>query len=119
MERFLSLSDDDEDCAPPEDEHFVVKQLRDINWIVANCTLPSNLFHILRRQIALPFRKPLVLMTPKSLLRHPEARSSFDLYLEGTEFQRYVVDIYLRFGSFYLVLFLNLQERTYFMDVLC
>ncbi|XP_026471313.1 2-oxoglutarate dehydrogenase, mitochondrial-like [Ctenocephalides felis] len=90
MERFLSLSDDDEDCAPPEDEHFVVKQLRDINWIVANCTLPSNLFHILRRQIALPFRKPLVLMTPKSLLRHPEARSSFDLYLEGTEFQRVI-----------------------------
>ena len=43
--------------------------------IVANCSTPANYFHILRRQIALPFRKPLVIMTPKSLLRHPECKS--------------------------------------------
>jgi 2-oxoglutarate dehydrogenase E1 component len=55
---------------------------------VANCSTPANYFHILRRQIALPFRKPLILMTPKSLLRHPEARSSFDLMTENTEFLR-------------------------------
>ena len=40
------------------------------NWIVANCTTPANYFHILRRQLHRTFRKPLILMTPKSLLRH-------------------------------------------------
>ncbi|MFT4968141.1 MAG: 2-oxoglutarate dehydrogenase E1 component [Candidatus Deianiraeaceae bacterium] len=41
------------------------------NIIVANCTTPANLFHILRRQVKMPFRKPLIVMSPKSLLRHP------------------------------------------------
>ena len=40
------------------------------NWQVANCTTPANYFHILRRQLHRKFRKPLILMTPKSLLRH-------------------------------------------------
>jgi len=59
---------------------------------VANCTTPANYFHVLRRQIALPFRKPLIIMTPKSLLRHPEARSSFDEMKSGTSFQRIIPD---------------------------
>lgn len=84
------MSADDPDYFPPESEEFAVRQLHDINWIVANCSTPANLFHILRRQIALPFRKPLIIMTPKSLLRHPEARSSFDLMTEGTEFLRII-----------------------------
>lgn len=45
------------------------------NMYVANCTTPANLFHILRRQIVTTFRKPLVLFTPKSLLRHPKVIS--------------------------------------------
>jgi 2-oxoglutarate dehydrogenase E1 component len=45
------------------------------NLQVANCTTPANYFHILRRQITRDFRKPLVLMTPKSLLRHKRATS--------------------------------------------
>ena len=45
------------------------------NWIVANCTTPANYFHILRRQLHRTFRKPLILMTPKSLLRHKLAVS--------------------------------------------
>lgn len=45
------------------------------NWYVANCTTPANYFHILRRQIHSDVRKPLILMTPKSLLRHPLAVS--------------------------------------------
>ncbi|XP_061936223.1 2-oxoglutarate dehydrogenase complex component E1 isoform X5 [Apis cerana] len=90
LERFLQMSADDPDYFPPENEEFAVRQLHDINWIVANCSTPANYFHILRRQIALPFRKPLILMTPKSLLRHPEAKSNFDLMLENTEFLRVI-----------------------------
>ena len=55
---------------------------------MVNPTLPGNYFHLLRRQIQLPFRKPLIIMSPKQLLRHPRARSSFDDMLEGTEFRR-------------------------------
>jgi 2-oxoglutarate dehydrogenase E1 component len=46
------------------------------NMYVANCTTPANLFHILRRQLVTNFRKPLVLFTPKSLLRHPKVIST-------------------------------------------
>ncbi|XP_011873000.1 PREDICTED: 2-oxoglutarate dehydrogenase, mitochondrial isoform X1 [Vollenhovia emeryi] len=90
LERFLQMSADDPDYFPPESEEFAVRQLHDSNWIVANCSTPANYFHILRRQIALPFRKPLILMTPKSLLRHPEAKSNFDLMLEDTQFLRVI-----------------------------
>ncbi|XP_034133261.1 2-oxoglutarate dehydrogenase-like, mitochondrial isoform X2 [Drosophila guanche] len=92
VERFLQMSSDDPDYFPPESDEFAVRQLHDINWIVANCTTPANLFHILRRQIALPFRKPLILCTPKSLLRHPEAKSPFSEMSEGSEFQRIIPD---------------------------
>ncbi|KAH1024835.1 2-oxoglutarate dehydrogenase complex component E1 [Dendroctonus ponderosae] len=90
VERFLQLSSDDPDFLPPDDPDYVVRQLRDINWIIANCTTPANLFHVLRRQIKLPFRKPLLICTPKSLLRHPEARSKFDEMIDGTEFKRII-----------------------------
>ncbi|XP_041447595.1 2-oxoglutarate dehydrogenase-like, mitochondrial isoform X2 [Drosophila obscura] len=92
VERFLQMSSDDPDYFPPESDEFAVRQLHDINWIVANCTTPANLYHILRRQIALPFRKPLILCTPKSLLRHPEAKSPFSEMSEGSEFQRIIPD---------------------------
>ena len=48
------------------------------NWQVANCTTPANYFHILRRQLQREFRKPLILMTPKSLLRHKRVVSRLD-----------------------------------------
>ncbi|CAH1129483.1 unnamed protein product [Ceutorhynchus assimilis] len=92
LERFLQMSSDDPDYFPPETEDFSVRQLHDINWIITNCTTPANFFHMMRRQIALPFRKPLIVMTPKSLLRHPEARSSFDEMTEGTDFKRIIPD---------------------------
>merc|ERR550532_1504408 len=91
-ERFLQLCSDDPEYFPPEDEEFAVKQLSSINMIVANCSNPANYAHMLRRQIKLPFRKPLVVMTPKSLLRLPECKSSFDDLLPGTEFKRMVLD---------------------------
>lgn len=64
LERFLSL------CAEQ-------------NIQVVNCTTPANFFHVLRRQMARPFRKPLVVMSPKSLLRHPECVSSIKAFGQG------------------------------------
>ncbi|XP_064113454.1 2-oxoglutarate dehydrogenase-like, mitochondrial [Macrobrachium nipponense] len=90
LERFLQMTADDPDILPAFTEDFAIRQLSDINWIIANCSTPANYFHILRRQIALPFRKPLILMTPKSLLRHPDAKSSFDEMTEKSEFQRVI-----------------------------
>jgi 2-oxoglutarate dehydrogenase E1 component len=62
------------------------------NWIVANCTTPANYFHILRRQIHRSFRKPLVLMTPKSLLRHRLAISDAEDFVTGSSFHRVLWD---------------------------
>ena len=62
------------------------------NWIVANCTTPANYFHILRRQIHRSFRKPLVLMTPKSLLRHKLAVSKLKDLAKGSSFHRVLWD---------------------------
>jgi 2-oxoglutarate dehydrogenase E1 component len=73
LERFLQLSAED-------------------NWQVANCTTPANYFHILRRQIHRKFRKPLILMTPKSLLRHKRVISRLDEFVTGTTFHRVLWD---------------------------
>lgn len=75
-----------------EDEKFNMIQLHDTNMIVANCSTPANYFHILRRQCVLPFRKPLIIFSPKSLLRHPEAKSNFSEMIENTTFKRIIPD---------------------------
>ncbi|AUH34978.1 2-oxoglutarate dehydrogenase E1 component [Paracoccus tegillarcae] len=62
------------------------------NWIVANCTTPANYFHILRRQLLRGFRKPLAIMTPKSLLRHPLAISRAEDFQTGSTFHRVLWD---------------------------
>ncbi|MEO1178274.1 MAG: 2-oxoglutarate dehydrogenase E1 component, partial [Pseudomonadota bacterium] len=62
------------------------------NWIVANCTTPANYFHILRRQLHRDFRKPLILMTPKSLLRHKLAISETADFVTGSSFHRVLWD---------------------------
>jgi 2-oxoglutarate dehydrogenase E1 component len=62
------------------------------NMQVANCSTPANYFHILRRQIHRPFRKPLILMTPKSLLRHKKAVSKLSDLAEGSTFHRVLHD---------------------------
>lgn len=62
------------------------------NMQVANCTTPANYFHILRRQIHRPFRKPLIIMTPKSLLRHKKAVSTLTDISEGSSFHRVLHD---------------------------
>ncbi|MCE8472435.1 2-oxoglutarate dehydrogenase E1 component, partial [Rhodovulum sulfidophilum] len=73
LERFLQMSAED-------------------NWIVANCSTPANYFHILRRQLHRSFRKPLILMTPKSLLRHRLAMSVASEFLTGSSFHRVLWD---------------------------
>jgi 2-oxoglutarate dehydrogenase E1 component len=62
------------------------------NMQVANCTTPANYFHILRRQIHRNFRKPLILMTPKSLLRHKRAVSKLEDMGPGSSFHRVLYD---------------------------
>jgi 2-oxoglutarate dehydrogenase E1 component len=62
------------------------------NWQIANCTTPANYFHILRRQLHRQFRKPLVLMTPKSLLRHKRVVSTLSQFGPGTSFHRVLWD---------------------------
>ncbi len=73
LERFLQLCADD-------------------NMQVANCTTPANLFHILRRQLHRNFRKPLIVMTPKSLLRHKRAVSKLSEMGPDTSFHRILWD---------------------------
>jgi 2-oxoglutarate dehydrogenase E1 component len=63
------------------------------NMFVCNITTPANLFHALRRQLALPFRMPLVIMSPKSLLRHPKVMSPVSEFTSG-RFQEIIADTY-------------------------
>jgi 2-oxoglutarate dehydrogenase E1 component len=62
------------------------------NMQVANCTTPANYFHLLRRQMHRDFRKPLVVMTPKSLLRHKSAVSSLADFIGESHFRRILSD---------------------------
>ena len=72
-------------------ERFLQNSAND-NWIVANVSTPSNYFHILRRQLHRDFRKPLVLMTPKSLLRHRLCMSGTEDFTIGSSFHRVLWD---------------------------
>ena len=69
LERFLTMSGED-------------------NWQVVNCTTPASYFHALRRQIHREFRKPLVVMTPKSLLRHKDCVSDLHMFTDDSTFHR-------------------------------
>lgn len=73
LERFLQMSAED-------------------NMQVANVTTPANYFHVLRRQLKREIRKPLILMTPKSLLRHKRAVSTLEAFGAGTSFHRLLRD---------------------------
>ncbi|HTM96716.1 MAG TPA: 2-oxoglutarate dehydrogenase E1 component [Croceibacterium sp.] len=62
------------------------------NMQVCNITSPANYFHVLRRQMLRPFRKPLIIMTPKSLLRHPMAKSAASEFIAESHFKRILSD---------------------------
>ena len=74
LERYLQLCGDD-------------------NMQVVNCTTPANYFHVLRRQVQRDFRKPLIIMTPKSLLRHKLCVSLLEAMGPGTSFHRVMHDM--------------------------
>ena len=72
-------------------ERFL-QQCAEDNMQVVNCTTPANYFHALRRQMHRDFRKPLIVFTPKSLLRHKKAVSALSDMAEGTSFHRVLWD---------------------------
>lgn len=76
----------------------------DYNMQVTNCTTPANFFHALRRQFKRDFRKPLVVFTPKSLLRHPQCVSKLEEFTEG-KFQEVIADPNLKAADVKRVLF--------------
>ena len=64
----------------------------EFNITVANCTTPANFFHLIRRQDKRKFRKPLIVMSPKSLLRHPKCMSPIADFASSTNFKEIIDD---------------------------
>ncbi len=87
LERFLQMVDEDPHHIPnmAKDDR---KQIQMCNWQVVNCTTPANYFHVLRRQIHRDFRKPLIVVSPKNLLRHKNCVSKIEDMGPGQMFQR-------------------------------
>lgn len=106
MERFLQMSDENPYELPNVDESkwftgaHLGTQVQSTNWQIVNCSTPANYFHVLRRQIHRQFRKPLVIFTPKNLLRHPKCKSGLyefddvadDAGIVGVRFKRLIMD---------------------------
>eukprot|EP00698_Gefionella_okellyi_P012802 TRINITY_DN3470_c0_g1_i1.p1 TRINITY_DN3470_c0_g1~~TRINITY_DN3470_c0_g1_i1.p1 ORF type:complete len:851 (+),score=171.46 TRINITY_DN3470_c0_g1_i1:75-2627(+) len=91
LERFLQLCD-----APFQRDSGLSNRT---NMHVANPTTPANYFHLLRRQMIRPFRKPLVVAGPKTLLRDPRAVSSVNDMAPGTSFKPVIGDDYAEAGA--------------------
>ncbi|KAF9034406.1 Transketolase, pyrimidine binding domain-containing protein [Panaeolus papilionaceus] len=88
LQRTGLLCDDHPNVFPSPEK--IERQHQDCNMQVVYPTTPSNIFHVLCRQIHRDFCKPLVLFFSKSLLRHPKARSNLDEMVGETQFQRYL-----------------------------
>lgn len=91
LERFLQMCDGDPDVFPPMGEGERM-QIQSTNMQIVNCTTPANYFHVLRRQMHRDFRKPLVLLTPKRLLKHKLAVSEMKDFLGNERFRRVLPD---------------------------
>ncbi|WP_262245572.1 2-oxoglutarate dehydrogenase E1 component [Parapedobacter soli] len=75
------------------------------NMQIANCTTPANFFHVLRRQLKRAYRKPLIVFTPKSLLRHPKVVSNISEFIGKSQFQEVIDDSYVKTADVKRVLF--------------
>ena len=96
MERYLQLCDEDPYFMPDAigtSRGSAARQHQDCNLQVVYPTVPSNYFHLLRRQVHRDFRKPLVVLTSKNLLRHPLAKSSLAEMSGNTRFQRLIPEV--------------------------
>jgi 2-oxoglutarate dehydrogenase E1 component len=87
VERYLQMMEEDPHHVPSmgKDERT---QIQKTNWQIVNCSTPANYFHCLRRQIHRDFRKPLIVVAPKNLLRNKRCVSSLDDMGPGTIFHR-------------------------------
>jgi 2-oxoglutarate dehydrogenase E1 component len=95
LERLLSsMADDYSDFNP--DALKDVNLIKNSNMIVCNITNPANFFHVLRRQLKSNFRKPLILLSPKRLLRHKLVRSSEEEFLTPSEFTKVYDESFLQ-----------------------
>ena len=86
IERFLQMTNDHPDVIPPQSERS--RQIQQCNWQLVNCSTPANFFHVLRRQLHRQFRKPLVVFTPKMLLRFAQAKSTLEEMGPDTAFMK-------------------------------
>lgn len=108
MERYLQMSDQDPDvmasmscmraCVRSMAHHGNVRAdqktlIQDHNWQICNITTPANYFHALRRQIHRDFRKPLIVIAPKALLRDPRAASKISDFTDVEYFQEVFADV--------------------------
>ena len=82
----------DENDQVPTEEDKNSDRMQRVNMQIVNCTTSANFFHVLRRQIRRPFRKPLVIMFSKRLLRMKEATSEIEDFKEGLRFKRVIID---------------------------
>ena len=89
MERFLQQVDEDPHHIPPMHAEERM-QIQRHNWQVVNCTTPANYFHCLRRQVHRDFRKPLIVIAPKNLLRNRNCTSTLEDMGPGTIFHRVI-----------------------------
>ncbi|TPX48287.1 oxoglutarate dehydrogenase (succinyl-transferring) [Synchytrium endobioticum] len=96
LERFLQLVDEDPYTMPPTDrmdKRSYARQHQDVNMQVVYPSVPSNYFHVLRRQVHRDFRKPLIVLASKALLRHPLAKSALAEMGPQTRFQRLIPEV--------------------------
>jgi len=94
IERFLQLCDDREDAI--HDKNWDVKNRSVIqrhNLQVVNCTTPANMFHVLRRQVHRGFRKPLIIITPKRMLKLRASYVKLSDLTDNNNFIRYIPDV--------------------------
>ena len=88
VERYLQMCDDDPDVIPDFEADYFDKNQRNYNWSVVNCSTAANYFHVLRRQLRRDFRKPLVVVAPKKLLKFRDASSKIESFGPGHKFSR-------------------------------
>jgi 2-oxoglutarate dehydrogenase E1 component len=92
MERYLQLCNQDELLPANPEKYDNVEVKKEVNMQVLNCTTAANYFHALRTHMRMPFRKPMIVVAPKKLLKLRLASSNIEAFAEGTRFQEIIPD---------------------------